>query len=235
MSNSDWCSNIWQNAFWDEPVKKTGSPRCDILFNERDKKRAEIRKKYNLPLDTKIVMCAPTFRGGSQSKERKVFADIGTIDFDKLKHALELKFGGTWVVLVRLHPQLALRGISCNNARDSVIDVTNVDDMYELLAATDVFISDYSSAAFDASYMRIPVFLYVDDLDEYIADRGKLTWDIDKIPFDLARNNDELGNNIKCFDEIKYLSKLENTFNEMSLLEDGKASWRVANIIDEWI
>lgn len=234
LSNSDWCSNIWKTAFWGEPILKTGSPRCDVLFNDRTNRRLEVRKRYNLPTDIQIVMCAPTFRGGSQNKDRKVFADIGMIDFNRLKHALEKRFGGKWVVFVRLHPQLALRGISYNN-KDDVIDVTTVDDMYELLAATDVFVSDYSSAAFDASYMRIPVFLYVDDLDEYIADRGKLTWNMDEIPFDMAKNNKELENNIYEFKEEKYLDKLENTFKNMGLLEDGKASKRVVRLIEEYV
>ncbi len=235
LSNSDWCSNIWKNAFWNEPVKKTGSPRCDVLFNSREEKRNIIRKKYNLSSDAKIVMCAPTFRGGSQSEQRKVFADIGTIDFGRLKCALEKKFGGTWVVFVRLHPQLALRGISYENTKDGIIDVTAVDDMYELLAAMDAFVSDYSSAAFDASYMRIPVFLYVDDLDDYVADRGKLTWNIDEIPFPMSKNNEELENDIKEFDKESYLDKLEKTFDKMKLLEDGKAAGRVADIVDKWI
>lgn len=234
LSNSDWCSNIWKTAFWGEPILKTGSPRCDVLFNDRTNRRLEVRKRYNLPTDIQIVMCAPTFRGGSQSKDRKVFADIGMIDFNRLKHALEKRFGGKWVVFVRLHPQLALRGISYNN-KDDVIDVTTVDDMYELLAATDVFVSDYSSAAFDASYMRIPVFLYVDDLDEYIADRGKLTWNMAEIPFDMAKNNKELENNIYEFKEEKYLDKLEKTFKNMGLLEDGKASKRVVRLIEEYV
>ncbi len=234
LSNSDWCSNIWKTAFWGEPILKTGSPRCDVLFNDRANKRLEVRKRYDLAPDTQIVMCAPTFRGGSQSKDRKVFADIGTIDFNRLKHALEKRFGGKWVVFVRLHPQLALRGISYNNKGD-VIDVTTVDDMYELLAATDAFVSDYSSAAFDASYMRIPVFLYVDDLDDYIADRGKLTWDMDEIPFDMAKNNKELENNIYEFNEETYLDKLEKTFKNMGLLEDGRAAGRIADIVDKWI
>ena len=83
--------------------------------------------------------------------------------------------------------------------------------------------------------MRIPVFLYVDDLDEYIADRGKLTWNMDEIPFDMAKNNKELENNIYEFKEEKYLDKLENTFKNMGLLEDGKASKRVVRLIEEYV
>ena len=136
------------------------------------------------------------------------------------------------MVFVRLHPQLALKGISYNNTEDGVIDVTTIDDMYELLAATDAFVSDYSSAAFDASYMKIPVFLYVDDLDDYVADRGKLTWNIAEIPFSMAKNNDELENNILRFDNKEYIKRLDELFSSIKLLEDGKASKRIADYID---
>lgn len=221
-----------ENAFWNEPVFKTGSPRCDVLFNQRNEKRLEVRKRYGLSEETKIVMCAPTFRGGSQNRERKVFAETGTIDFLKLKENLEKKFGGEWIVFVRLHPQLALRGISVgNDSLKGIIDVTLVDDMYELLAATDAFVSDYSSAAFDAALLRIPVFLYVDDLDDYVADRGKLLWNIEDIPFPIAKNNDELKNIIDKFSGKYYFEKLEKTFDDIGLLEDGLATNRVINLI----
>lgn len=232
LSNSDWCSDVWSNAFWNEPVVKTGSPRCDVLFNHRDKKRGEIRQKYGLKKETNIVMCAPTFRGGSQAEERKVLAETSTIDFKQLKANLEEKFGGEWIVFVRLHPQLALRGISLDmNKEDGIIDVTLVDDMYELLAATDAFVSDYSSAAFDAALLKIPVFLYVDDLDDYVADRGKLLWLFEDIPFSMAKNNMELEMIIKEFDKEKYLKKIDKTFYKMGLFEDGKASKRVVDLI----
>ena len=232
LSNSDWCSDVWEKAFWNEPVVKTGSPRCDILFNHREEKRVEIRQKYGLKEDTKIVMCAPTFRGGSQTKERKVFAEDYTIDFKLLKENLKDKFSGEWIVFVRLHPQLALRGISSPNNKDNgIIDFTLVDDMYELLAATDVFVSDYSSAAFDAALLRIPVFLYVDDLEDYVSDRGTLLWDIEDIPFPMAKDNKELSENINSFDMYEYKKKLEKLFKNIKLIEDGKAAERVVELI----
>lgn len=46
--------------------------------------------------------------------------------------------------------------------------------IYEYLTAIDVVITDYSSVAFDSAYMRIPIFFYVDDYNEYVEDRGQL-------------------------------------------------------------
>ena len=48
-----------------------------------------------------------------------------------------------------------------------LIDISGEDDMYEILAGCDAFMTDYSSAAFDAMVMKIPIFLYCDDYHEY--------------------------------------------------------------------
>jgi len=236
LSNSNWCSNIWKSAFWGEPVKILGSPRCDILINSRQEQYKIIRKKFCLAESAKFVIYAPTFRGGSQKQDREVFLESITLDFYKMITAFEHRFGGDWYVFLRLHPQLTLRmksfQIECGTR---IIDISAEDDLYEILAAADAFVSDYSSAAFDASYMKIPVFLYADDLEEYINDRGKLTWEIEDIPFPLARNTIDLVKEIEYFDMHKYLEKLNEVFERMNVLEDGKASERVADIIDEVI
>ena len=103
--------------------------------------------------------------------------------------------------------------------------------MYEYLAAVDVVVTDYSSVAFDASYMKIPVFLYVDDYKDYVQDRGELLWKYEEIPFSIAVNNKELSEKITEFKYDNYMKKLEHTFENMGLLEDGNATERVINII----
>ena len=136
--------------------------------------------------------------------------------------------------MIRLHPQLTLRMQKIQMERERhIIDISERDDLYEVLAGADAFISDYSSAAFDASLMRIPVFLYADDIKDYVADRGALTWKIEDIPFPLSQNNEELQELVYSFDEERYLEGLENCLNKMGVLEDGKASQRVVNLIED--
>lgn len=236
LSNSDWCTEKWEKSFWNEPILKYGSPRCDILIKEREKCYREIRQKYHLPIDTKIVMYAPTFRGGSQRKKRSIFSLKSTIDFCGLLSSLEKKFGGSWCVFIRQHPQIALQ-LSTHNYKTTIdyIDVSNEDDLYEILAGIDVFLSDYSSAAFDASFMRIPVFLYVEDMEQYITDRGSLVWKIEEIPFPMSKNNKELIDQILQFQMDTYVAKLNKMFEDMNLLEDGLSSKRWADLIERVI
>lgn len=234
LSNSQWCSNIWKTAFWNEPVKITGSPRCDILINHRKEQYQRVREEYGLPNHAKIAIYAPTFRGGSQGTAREVFSELFTLDYDRMRTALHGRFGGEWYIMLRLHPQLTLRMQKIKMEGGSyIIDISERDDLYEALAGADVFITDYSSAAFDACLMRIPVFLYADDIKDYVDDRGALTWEIADIPFPLAQNNDELQTLIASFDEQPYLDVLENCLNKMEVLEDGKASQRVVNLMED--
>lgn len=56
----------------DRKIVKTGMPRCDMLINQREEKYCQLRREYRLSNDVKIMLYAPTFRGGSQSKNRSV-------------------------------------------------------------------------------------------------------------------------------------------------------------------
>ena len=95
--------------------------------------------------------------------------------------------------------------------------------------------SNYSSAAFDAAIGHIPVFLYADDLEEYQKERGRLLWDLRKLPFPLAVNDTELENNVLNFDEQQYSSEWNEFANKIKLTEDGHASARTADLIDKLI
>ena len=113
----------------------------------------------------------------------------------------------------------------------SIIDVSRVDDMYEILAGCDAFMTDYSSAAFDAALMKFPVFLYVDDYKMYEKERGKLLWNLSELPFPYAINDEELIREIENFEESNYINQLDTLFQKINLKEDGKAAAHVVDFI----
>lgn len=232
LSNSEWFDHMLPTGMvYNGLTLRTGSPRCDVLVNGAAEARRRVRQRYGLADNANILMYAPTFRGGSQGTIRTIAANQSSPDYARLTRALEKRFGGKWYVFLRLHPQLVVRGLDQNKSGESVVDVSQVDDLYELLAGCDAFMTDYSSAAFDAAVMRIPVFLYADDYAEYEEERGKLMWDLRELPFPLAANDDELDGNIRKFDKEKYLQDLGQLFSETGMAEDGKAAERVADFI----
>lgn len=248
---SDYVRYIFRKGLiYDGHFLETGQPRCDILYTDNPEEKQRVRKKYGLPLEANIIMFAPTFRETSDQGKRNVLASVSSLDYQKVIDIFEEKFGGEWYLCLRLHPQVVyeLKEVDITAISEKIINVSDEEDMYELLSVMDAFITDYSSAAFDASYKGIPVILYIDDLDEYSADRGQLMWNLKDegeihnnhdmiaeydlvLPYPVARNNDDLKRVISEFDMDEYLSKLNIMNKEINLHFDGKASQRVAEII----
>ena len=246
LSNSDWYDQTLKTgSLYEGKTLRTGSPRCDILVKARNDKAFKDRIKLRLceyygikaenPDEIHFLMYAPTFRGGSQGTNRTVEVGDHFPVYKVLKDALEKRFGGRWIIALRLHPQLVARnldgGVSNN---DITIDVSRVDDMYEILAGCDAFMTDYSSAAFDAAVMRMPIFLYADDYAEYEGERGKLLWDLreESFPFALATNDMKLEEKIKGFDDEEYQAKLQKMFDETGMVEDGDAAEKLMEFLN---
>lgn len=263
LSNSKWYDDTLPTGMlYHGLTLKVGSPRCDILVKAKEdaeykeKVKKELINRFGLleDLDEKsrlitkadnkmysnvhFLMYAPTFRGGSQGTNREIAASQGFPDYKCLIDSLEKRFGGTWIVLLRLHPQLVARNLdleiseSLEGLQGKVISASCVDDMYEILAGCDAFMTDYSSAAFDAAVMEIPVFLYADDYKEYEGERGKLLWDLRKLPFPLSENNQELKQQIEVFDRKEYQENLQKMFVETQMVEDGKAARKVVEFVN---
>lgn len=234
LSGSAWCDHMYRDGLiYDGEIVKTGTPRCDVLFNQRNEKYAQLRSEYRLGESDRIMLYAPTFRGGSQNKNRTVNSEDATVDFERLIAALEQRFGGTWYIFLRLHPQLSakMERLKTGQTSERLIDVSQRPDMNEIIAASDAFLTDYSSAIFEANMMGIPGFIYADDLQEYIADRGDLFFDMYQLPFPVALNNDGLVENIQEFDKEEYRKRTEAFMEEVGIFEDGRASERVVDLI----
>ena len=237
LTNSKWCDDIYENMiFTVGNTLRAGSPRCDVLIDKEQKKERYrlVREKYNIPKDYKIVMYAPTFRGGGQQNVRKVYEEEYSLDYERLTKKLEDCWGGKWIVFLRLHPQLA-DSHKCVNKKNLVIDISKEPDMNMILAACDLMITDYSSAAFDACYAYIPVLLYADDIKKYTRDRGELLWEMNELPFSISSNNDELEKAIETFNYNDYKKNIEELLTMEEVHEDGKASKRVVGLINEHI
>lgn len=249
--DSKWCEDsFYKSLVYRGTYLNTGLPRCDVLYGDRKEYHNQFCKKHDIPLEAKILMYAPTFRESVKNGKRSVFSAVWTIDFGRVLKNLEKRFGGKWYLCVRMHPQLSsfIKKYKNDDIQKILIDETQADDMYEILAGMDVYMTDYSSAMFEAGFAGIPVFIYMDDLEQYSRERGSLMWDIadgnlkyiknnkcmtpniDVIfPFSVAQNNDELEKNILEFEYILYRERINQLSKTISLVFDGKASERVAD------
>lgn len=238
LSGSDWCDFYYRDGLlYDGEIIRTGTPRCDVLFHGKKILYQKIREEYKIPVNAKILLYAPTFRGGSQSTNRSVMKVDFSIRFDQVIDELERRFGGEWYVFLRLHPQLASKMKDKNSNYNSgrVIDVTQRPDMNELIVSADAFISDYSSAIFEAALLKMPCYIYVEDYDEYIKDRGNLFFDLNDLPFPVAKDNGSLIVNISSFNKEEYEEEVDKFIKKVGICENGKASKEVVDLIEAFI
>lgn len=228
ISNSDFESNVYNEAFWDiKEIKKFGHPRNDVFFKDNKGIINRVKTTYDIPENTKILLYAPTFR----EDEKITHYDI---DFDNLKAVLSAKFGGDWTILVRLHSRLEEAFKDYFKNKNNIINATYYPDMQELLVAADVGITDYSSWMFDYMLSKKPVFIYATDIEKYNTERG-FYYPLEETPFPIAKDNEELSKNIKDFDDKKYIPKVNKFLAGKGCMEDGHASERVVDLIESMI
>ena len=205
-----------------------GSSRSDILFQPK-KCKEKIFNKFNLNSNDHVLIYAPTYRIHSREKYYLDFK-WQDLNFDMLSNALKDRWGGEWKIFLRLHPFIKINSEKVKKP-DYVIDVSNYEDSQELVAASDIMISDYSSIMFEPAYVMKPVFLYSPDKDAYETDDQEFFLKYDTLPFPISTTNEELSSQIRNFDEDKYLKNLKSFFEKYGVNEDGHASERAAKFI----
>lgn len=202
-------------------ILECGFPHNDIFFNpDFNDYRKCIRNKLKIAQNDKVLIYAPTFRNDF------IYEDSG-LEIDKLIKALEKKFSGTWKILFRMHPMIASKyKINLSYA----INVSDYPDMQDLLVASDILITDYSSSMWDFCLTKKPVFIFAPDVKKYIASRG-FSIPIEKWPYMIATSNEELNENIQKFNHNKYLSNLDDYFEEIGSFENGHACEEVMKYV----
>jgi CDP-glycerol glycerophosphotransferase len=222
ISNSEVHTDLFKRAFWYEgEILEIGAPRSEILVNRHDISK-KVLSYFNFK-GKNILLYAPTFRD-------KAGTEVYNIDFDRLLKALEKKYGGDWIILVRLHPDVSTK-VNFFEYNKKVFNATDYEDMNELLSVSDILITDYSSCMFDFSITKKPIFLYAPDITEYIEERN-FYFDIHSLPYPLAENNDQLQRLIEGYDKSSYLKELNVFLNELGIFDSIGASAKIVKIIE---
>jgi CDP-glycerol glycerophosphotransferase (TagB/SpsB family) len=155
----------------DERVPVTGEPRVDVLSQgtpetRRSAARAAIAAAAGEtdPAD-RLVLYAPTWRDGASDP-----AVPSTEEWQRLVDVLSRHRA---VLLVRSHP-LGAGDYTPPFATERVLGLGSdvVPDVTPLLPGLDALVTDYSSLAFDAALVPLPVVFLAPDVDAYGRTRG---------------------------------------------------------------
>jgi CDP-glycerol glycerophosphotransferase len=164
ITSNPHSTEVWERAY---PARFTtleyGYPRNDRLALAEASDRDRARAALDLPPDATVVLYAPTHR-----EYLSGFRPL--VELDELVDEL----GPSTVVLVRAHYFYAAP-VTLDHPR--LRDVSAYPDVEELLIASDVLITDYSSVMFDYAVLDRPIVVYAPDWDTYARTRG-VTFDL---------------------------------------------------------
>lgn len=223
ISNSSFCTRMYRRAFWYEgKILECGCPRNDLLVNGDENVKATVREHFGVG-DRKVVLYAPTFRDNKDMRACQM-------DYAALEQALQERFGSQWCVLIRFHPAVARESDSIRYS-PNVINASDYPDMQELLLASDVLITDYSSSAFDYALMARPVFLYATDVSSYAGARN-FYFDYFDLPFAVCESIDQLRGAIRGYNEQAFHEKLSKLWKDVDIKERGTASKDIVAFIE---
>lgn len=229
LSSTSANSYMYRNSFYSNAeILECGSPRNDVMFQNPSVDRNKVL--YSLGIENrnvKIVLYAPTSR-----RTRKESAETYDLNAERVISELNKKFQGEFIMLLRFHCWDVSDFERIRELYAGCVNTTGYEDTQELLAVSDVLITDYSSIMWDFSLKRAPVFLYQNDAQEYMDSRGFYCHP-DEWPYPRAFDMDGLCKAISEFNQAKYTEKVDTFLKRWSSFDDGFASKRaVARIMD---
>ena len=226
VSPNTFSTPILKRAFrYEGEILEIGYPRNDVLFADRDAVGARVRAEIGLPPGKKVVLYAPTWRDDEFYANGRYKISM-QLDLDEAAAQL----GDDHVLLVRRHPNV-VDEIPRTNA-GFVFDVSTYPDMADLLAVTDVLITDYSSVMFDFANTGRPMLFFTYDLAHYRDKLRGFYFDFEaEAPGPLLSTSDEVIAAIRNADAVvgEYAERYAAFAARGCDLDDGHASQRLVD------
>jgi CDP-glycerol glycerophosphotransferase (TagB/SpsB family) len=197
----------------------TGVPQTDFYFDAaaRAKGLANVKRAYPGIAGKKVILYAPTFRKGSL---HKMDLQLDTTEMSK-------KLGEGYVLLIRLHP--SVQGSSPLPASPSVISVSQYPRLNELLLASDILITDYSSIPVEFSLLRKKMIFFTYDSVSYSSTHGLWAENSLYFPGPIVKTTAQVIEQI--LDPETDYKKIEQFSNHWNTYSTGRSSSRLIQAI----
>lgn len=205
-------------------VVATGVSRTDVFYDQHfiEQSKAAVYSVCPAAENKKIILYAPTFRGRVAKAESP-----DCLDIPAMKRAL----GDEYVLLIKHHPFVKQLPVVPEDCADFAMDVTKSLEIDQLLCASDVCVSDYSSLIFEYSLFERPMIFFAYDLDDYFDWRG-FYYNYDELtPGPVVKETEEIIDYIRHLD-VRFDQAQVRAFKEKFMSScDGHATDRIMALV----
>lgn len=210
-------------------VLNEGTPRNDRLVRRDASEIAAVRHTLGVGDDCRIFLYAPTLR--RQNCRDKSEQNISALDVAATLDLLEARDGCRWIALMRAHPSVV--GL-CGVREDARIrNVSDYEDMADLLLVADLLVTDYSSCAGDFALTGRELVLFQADFEVYQKQDRTLYFRMEDSPYYVARSQAELCEILLGMTPDAAAENCRAILEFYGDTESGHAAERVAKYIGE--
>lgn len=227
VSPSKFTSEKLRSAFNLKKVHKEnniieqGYPRNDFLYNHTEEDVKRIKQRLGIDgINKKIILYAPTWRD-NQHQAGVGYTYKTEVDFDKLQKELQNEY----IILFRAH-YFVSNSFDFEKYKGFIYNVSDLDDVNETYVVSDILITDYSSVFFDYANLKRPMLFYMYDFEEYKDEMRGFYIDLDELPGEITKTEDELINAIRHTKTFEYNEKYKKFNDKFNYLDDGQAAKR---------
>ena len=205
-------------------VVATGVSRTDVFYDQHfiEQSKAAVYSVCPAAENKKIILYAPTFRGRVAKAESP-----DCLDIPAMKRAL----GDEYVLLIKHHPFVKQPPVVPEDCADFAMDVTKSLEIDQLLCASDVCVSDYSSLIFEYSLFERPMIFFAYDLDDYFDWRG-FYYNYDELtPGPVVQETEEIIDYIRHLVERFDQAQVHDFIEKFMSSCDGHATDRIMALV----
>lgn len=205
-----------------------GSPRNDMFFHNTISQAAKVRNFYHISSSQKILLYAPSFFQATVSQNN--MENFPKEQLLKTLSGLEEITGESWICLARHHYFTSI----ANDIFDfKILNGNLYHEMQDLLCASDILVTDFSSSIWDMGLQHKPVIVLQDAITKYEeTDRGFFIppemW-----PYLQAKNIEDIVSVYQNFHQNEYLHDLDVHYSEMGSYENGTACKQLTALLQK--
>ncbi|MBZ5955496.1 CDP-glycerol glycerophosphotransferase family protein [Leuconostoc gasicomitatum] len=215
------------NGAYTGEILEIGYPRNDVFFNSNDQNllRQYLIENHNLDKNKLTLVYAPTWRPAELASRP---SDL-SFEYANLYEVLCSELGGEYNILMKVHPFIYNRLKNIESVANFI--VSDGIDANELLAMTDLLVTDFSSIFFDYLITNKPIVFFNTDPDVYEEERGYY-FSLKSLPGPFFSEPNQMIDYIQRGDFTEYGKNYSDFKSRFVNLDDGNVTQTLLNLIE---
>lgn len=216
------------NGLYKGKIAEVGYPRNDVFFNQASQERLRqyLLDHYQFTNDKPTLVYAPTWKTDDLRRRPMMVALDYVNTYDQLKHLL----GEQYNILMKVHPFVYNRIKKIDAVANFV--VSDGIDANDLLAVTDLLVTDFSSIFFDFLLTNKPIVFFNPDAEAYQKERGYY-FPLESLPGPSFSDLSALATYIKGADFSQYQTNYDDFKKRFVSLDHGNTTARLMKLVQE--